>query len=554
MFNKIRKFVVNHKIIAGAAVLVVLIVGFYGYKALTNTSQETRYTVGIVEKGTIVSSVTGSGQVSASNELNISPKISGDLIYLPIVAGQAVYRGQLLAKINTSNAQQAVTDAQRALDQASLDLEKMKGIETSLGTLRGVKEKAQDSLNSDYVSGYNTIANAFINLPTIMTGLQSILFDYTLSRSSWNIDYYTTQTNIIYRNNAYNSYQLARTSYEKNFNDYKITNRTSSTSAIEALIDQTYDTVEEISQTIKDTTNLIQSYQDELTVRGTTPEAASNTHLTSLNSYLNTTNSYFSSLLSIKNTLEADKESLINTDYTITDQEALVTTKQTALDDAKTNLSYCFVYSPFNGIISAVNSKNGDSVSTGTAIAKIITKEAVAEISLNEIDAAKVKIGQKTTITFDAISDLTLTGKVIYIDAVGTVSQGVVSYIVKINFDTQDDRIKPGMSVSVAIITDSKQNVLVLSNSAVKSQGGAYYVEVFGEKFSDNQIGQAVASAVAPNKVTVEVGISDDNQTEIISGVKEGDQVVVKTTTGTVKKATTGTNANILNMGGGRPN
>ena len=58
------------------------------------------------------------------------------------------------------------------------------------------------------------------------------------------------------------------------------------------------------------------------------------------------------------------------------------------------------------------------------------------------------------------------------IDAIGTVSQGVVSYNVQITFDTQDSRIKPGMSASVNIITNTQQNVLTVPNSAVKTKKG----------------------------------------------------------------------------------
>ena len=101
---------------------------------------------------------------------------------------------------------------------------------------------------------------------------------------------------------------------------------------------------------------------------------------------------------------------------------------------------------------------------------------------MNEVDVAKIKVGQKTTLTFDAIDGLSIAGEVIDIDAVGTVTQGVVNYNVKIGFDTQDERIKPGMSVSATIIIEVKQDVLLIPNSAIKSAGEAYYVEMPTEK------------------------------------------------------------------------
>src|SRR3989344_1785815 len=171
---------------------------------------------------------------------------------------------------------------------------------------------------------------------------------------------------------------------------------------------------------------------------------------------------------------------------------------------------------------SIINFKKGDSVSGGAVAATFITKQRLAEISLNEVDIAKIKVGQKSTLTFDAIPELSISGEVAEIDAIGTVAQGVVSYVVKITFDTDDSRVKPGMSVSAAITTDAKTDVVIVPVSAVKSQGQEQYMEV--------KIGDA-----APERVSVKTGIANDEFIEIISGVKEGDNVV----SGTISAQTT---------------
>jgi len=560
MFKKIKGFIMRHKFISAIIIIVIIVSGYYIYGAINKANQPTKYTLTTVQKGTIISSVTGTGQTSAVEELDVKPKTSGDLTVVAIVSGQTINKGDLIARIDPTDAQQAVDNAQKALNQAKVDLEKMKGVETDLGKLRGITEKAQDSLDSAYENGFNTVTNAFLNLPTIMTGLQSILFDFTLGKVSQNIDYYADSANMYnpaapqYKTNVYNSYQSARSSYDASFADFKITNRTSSKNQIESLINKTYDTIGEISQAVKDTINLIQLYQDEFTKHNITPNTISTTHLSSLNGYVNTTNSYLSSLLSTKNSIETDKEDLIQTGYDIADQESLVAEKQTALDDANKNLSYCFIYAPFSGVVSTVNVKVRDSVSSGTTIAKIVTKDVIAIVSLNEVDTSKVKIGQKATTTFDAVEGLTLTGKVASIDTVGTVSQGVVSYNVEIDFDTQDARVKPGMSVSTDIITDSKQDVLMVASSAVKSKNGSYYVEVLPStvKVTSNQIS---ATGITLEQKTVEIGIADDTNTEIISGLNEGDQVVSRTTSSTTKTTTSSNSSRggMILKGGGAP-
>jgi len=126
------------------------------------------------------------------------------------------------------------------------------------------------------------------------------------------------------------------------------------------------------------------------------------------------------------------------------------------------------------------------------------------------------------------------------IDTLGTVTQGVVSYNVKINFDTQDARVKPGMSVNAAIITEAKQNVLYVPNSAIKTSGTTYYVLTLDSSQTQPATGgQGVTSSAAPQQVTVEIGSANDTSTEITSGLNEGDQVITRTIAASATQAST---------------
>jgi HlyD family secretion protein len=175
--------------------------------------------------------------------------------------------------------------------------------------------------------------------------------------------------------------------------------------------------------------------------------------------------------------------------------------------------------------------KEGDQILPSTVLGKITTKEKIIKISLNEIDAAKVKIDQKAILTFDALPELTLTGKIVEIDKVGTVSQGVTSYGIKIALDSDDERVKPGMSVNAEIIVEVKPDVLTLPNSAIKSEGNLRYVQLIeAPKEIKNKL-KIGAPIVLPKGVEiknqpVEVGISNETMTEILSGVSEGDIVI----------------------------
>lgn len=565
-FRRKNGFLANikkHKIIAFFLALVLAGAGYYFYYQSVQNGGEISYVSVAAEKGAIVVSVSGTGQIASSNQVDIKPKASGDILSVKIVAGQKVKKGALLVQLDAGDALKSIRDAEANLASAKLSLEKLKqpveqlsitqaenAVEQAKNALIEAQESKTDSeenLKTSYEDGFNDISNVFLDLPTVMTGLQDILFDETLNTNQQNISYYADAVKRYneevndYKDDANEKYEIARVSYDENLKNYKSASRSSSSSEIEKLINETYETSKDISEAIKSANNLIQFYKDRLTERNLTPKTLADTHLSSLNTYTGKANTFISNLSAAKNTIVGNKQAIINADRTIAEaerslvekqeslvdakegtdpldiaaQELAVKQKENALKDVKEDLVDYFVRAPIDGVIASVDAKISDAASSGTAVATIITEQRLAEISLNEVDAAKVKVGQKSMLTFSAIEDLALTGEVVEIDSVGAVSSGVVTYSAKISLDIQDDRVKPGMSVSASIIIDSKQDVLLVQNSAIKSDESGNYVEIL----ADN----------APRKTAVKIGLTDDTTTEIVSGIYEGDKVITKT-------------------------
>ncbi len=571
-----------HKIM-GAVVLLVLIGAGYGMvRAFGSDTSETRYVLGTVEKGTIVASISASGQVSASNQVEIQPKASGEIIYIGVKEGQTVKNGTVIAQIDAKSAQKSVRDAQANLESAQIALEKLNKpadslsltqAENSLAKANESKQDAQTDLQKAYDDGFNDVSNAFLDLPTVMAGLEDILYGSNGNSGQDNISFYadaiksTNDNAMRFKDDAATKYTAARAAYDKNFSDYKSASRTSDATTVEALINQTYDTSKEIADAVKSANNLIQLYQDEYTKRHFTPVAFSTTALTNLGTYTGTTNTHVSSLLSAKSTIKTSRDAIVNADRTITESteslnklkagtdsldirssELSVVKAQNALQDAQNTLADYYIRAPFDGVVASLDIQKGQTVSSA-AVATLITKQKVATLSVNEVDAAQIKIGNKATLSFDAIEDLTLTGEVAAIDTIGTVTQGVVSYELKVVFDSQDERIKSGMTANAAIQTATKQDVLVVPSSAVKTQNGVSYVQVFDPPLEQTGGTQGVVSAVAPQQVEVVIGIADDANVEIVSGLKVGQQVVTRTVSGTTTNAPTTGSA--TNRGGG---
>jgi membrane fusion protein, macrolide-specific efflux system len=194
---------------------------------------------------------------------------------------------------------------------------------------------------------------------------------------------------------------------------------------------------------------------------------------------------------------------------------------------------------------STSSSSSTSSVNASDPIATVIDLDAFrAAITIAESDISSVKVGQKAVITFDALPDLTLTGKVKTVDYTGTNTSGVVSYAVTVVPDTPNASVRGGMTVSVNIITNVATDVLAVPAAAVKTASdGTSYVQVLG---TDG----------LPADVTVETGMTTDSYIQITSGLTEGQTIIVSTSKSGSTTATTTSSSNqggLLNGGGGFP-
>jgi HlyD family secretion protein len=570
-YSVTRTYVKTHPYISILALVVVFGCGYWLQGKLTSTAGETLYVLGAVERGTIVASVSASGQVVSSDQIDVKPRASGDITWVGVNTGDTVRVGQAIAQIDDANAKQSVADAEQSLAQSKLQFQKDTAqapidYQKSLDALASAKTE----LSNTYNDTYNTLSTAFLDLPAAVSGMQNTLYGYDLStsKSQWNVDAFRniqsdTTTIRTFADVAERDYKLARAKYDQAVVDYKVLTRYSSFADLEKHLTSSIDTTTAIAQALQSELNLLDAVTDNATVSDRGVNTVISTLRSNTRVYLATANSNLSSMLNQQKSLDSTKQSITNNErsieiykignpdgnnpislqssqYSIADQER-------KLQQLKDTLSDYVITAPFSGTVAVLNVKKYDTVSTGTAVATLITNQKVAQLSLNEVDATKITVGDKSTLSFDAIDGLT--GSVIEMSSIGTVSQGVVSYTIKIGFDSNDSRVKPGMTVNAAIITAAHQNVLIAPASAIKTQGGASFVQIFSPPIPGAAGNQGVFSATPPQQIAVEVGLSDDTNTEILSGVSGGEQIVVRTIAGTAQ--TTQTSApSILGAGG----
>jgi len=232
-----------------------------------------------------------------------------------------------------------------------------------------------------------------------------------------------------------------------------------------------------------------------------------------------------SALVQAKKAFSASEQKYKDADASINSAKAQVNSAWLEYQQTSATIT-----APIAGVISGFNltpglpissSQTANSTSTTTdssasqqTIGTIQVEQGTTQASVNltEIDVVKVKTGQKVTLTLDALPDKTFTGKVSIVNTNGSVSSGVTTYPTTITFDTSVDTIYPNMAVNATIITDIKNGVVLVPSGAIQTTDGQSTVGVMKN-------GQ-VAS------VQVEVGGSNDTQTEILSGVNAGDTVV----------------------------
>lgn len=137
----------------------------------------------------------------------------------------------------------------------------------------------------------------------------------------------------------------------------------------------------------------------------------------------------------------------------------------------------------------------------------------LGSFNLSEIDVTAVAVGQKAMITLDSLSDKTFTGEVVSVDRVGQVTSNVSQYPAVIKFDTASAEILPHMTATANIIIASKTDALLAPISAIVRQNG--------------QDSARVLDGEQESLVPIEIGLKSDTQVEIISGVNEGDILII---------------------------
>jgi HlyD family secretion protein len=247
--------------------------------------------------------------------------------------------------------------------------------------------------------------------------------------------------------------------------------------------------------------------------------------------------------------------------------EGSLTQTRGALMQARTNLNYSVIRSPVDGVVISRSIDVGQTVAasfqtpTLFTIARDLTKMQI-EVSVDEADISRIKLDQNADFTVDSYPEQSFKGKVVQIRSAPIINQNVVTYVVVVNVDNSDLKLKPGMTANVSVEVARKDNVLKLPPAALRfkpkgktdepkekhkpgtpatatGQPGAGGKP--GARKGGNGQQVYILTDDKPVAVPVKTGIANNSSIELVeSTLKEGDQVIVEQIGGDTKKKTGG--------------
>jgi HlyD family secretion protein len=205
----------------------------------------------------------------------------------------------------------------------------------------------------------------------------------------------------------------------------------------------------------------------------------------------------------------------------VVNQRGQLTKVSAQVAQTKTSLNYTTIVAPRDGVILQKNVEEGTIVNSGrSGIAEGVGIVELGDLStmyvdvqVDETDLADISVGQKVELAVDSVQNKTLSGSVTRVDPQATTTSSVTTVKVEIEVLDHDKRLLPGLSATCSFMAGEKKDVLTLPVRAVRQKDGRSYAMIPGEP--------------APRTVLVEVGLEGDDVVEILSGLNDGDQVII---------------------------
>lgn len=521
MVMAIRSFFTKKRII-WTVILVVLLFGgwlIFGPKSNTKNIQ-----VGKVKREDIQKTVLTTGQVVSSIDLNLSLQSSGVVRQVSVKEGDLVGAGQTLVVLDQSNALASLQSAEASLSQAEANFNKTSAAATlqDIGVSQASVDSAQTTLDNAKQNLIRDLNNAYNNINSAVLSNTNNLFSNPQSSFPQFGIAGTVQTNQQLVNDANGK----RVDVNSILDKWQTEILTLDENNIDQVLADSINNITVVRSYLNNLLSLITTYTQVSTTAGQAALASAQSAVTVAKTTIDTTNTTITSdgqaVKSAKSSLDQARASLALKKAPARQEDvdiakAQVSSAEGAVQAAKANLNNTVLRAPVSGTITLVDIKIGEQAQVSKVIMKLLNvTELHTEALVSEADIASVVVGQSVDNTFDALGpEKHFTTTVLTVNPASTVISGVVNYKVTGSLEKIPE-VKPGMTANMTIKVAEKKAVLVAPSSAIINKNNGRYVKVVDDPKKKTY-----------HEVEVQTGLEGDGgQTEIVSGLSEGQEIV----------------------------
>lgn len=499
-----------------AVVLAVVAAGGYAFYSSTRPPQlETL----VAQAGEFKQQVSVSGKVTPAHDVDLGFTQSGRVATVSVSVGQTVSAGTVLASIDNGDIRAQLLQRQAALDAQKARLAALKAgtrpeeiavaestVQSDTVALQQASDAVMNSVRDAYaktdaairINVYQFISNPRTNPQLAITS--------TASQAS--IDLISNIADVESRLNA----------WQQDLGIMTVDNLSARVLVAQDVMSRASTLLSNASKVLNTSLpsgGVTQATLDTYSSAVSTARTSVNTAISSLTSAVTAQKAAAAALDAAQKTLTLKKAGSLPED--IDAQAAQVKAAEADIANVQSMLSRTLIVAPFTGVITKVDTKVGKIVSPNSPEISMDSAGAFQiESYIPEVNVALVKVGDPASVTLDAYGDsVPFSASVVSIDPAETIRDGVPTYRALLLFASADERIRSGMTANIVIITAKRAGVIAVPQGLIIEKESKKYVKVLE------------SGAVVEREVTTG-SVSSDGTIEILSGLKDGDIVVVK--------------------------
>ncbi len=540
-----------------AVVLVAAAIGGYFWLFHSTTEATSGRTVA-VQSGTVSETVTATGVVETSGTVELSFPQGGAVAKVNVKAGDTVVADERLVRVDDSAAQEALTSAKRSYAQAVTGANQSA---LSLSSAQRAVTDAQNTAKLNKKSYEKAVADATQNLVDAKAAWSNACLDPNgtcPSTDAWS-QLRSAEAEVLNAKTAYEQ-AVQNASNDEMTNNLKVNQQKVNAEAAQSKQYNDCNTFGSSSSQCSSATDSVRSAQQNYEsllnsqrIAATSAQQSlvnADARITSANVSLrrlqaslpqqaqeaidSAQSAVESAQLALKKGTTSDQQSIARAQESLaslqagasvvdtgagltTAEDAAIAVAQSGVTSATEAIDDTVLRAPVSGRVGTVNAVEGQSIAAGASALTLIPDASYQVVaSFSEADALKVAVGQKATVTFDALTGESATGSVTAVDILPTTGGNVTTYGATITLDEAPADVRDGMSASVVVTVNEAADVLWVPSAAVTSVGGVSTV--------------IVRKGGVDTTVPVTTGLAGDSGTEITGGVAAGDQLVIAST------------------------